>query len=300
MASFTAAWAWAFRKALHGIAVRKAAALLAFAVTTLALSCPLIAFTLARGLYAPVSSISPAQELTIFMKRSAGEERTAELQASVSKMPGITQARLVTPSQALALLGDTAGDADAQPSDNPLPYVILATADTAAPDSTVKTTAASIEKAPGVDSVAFDGAWNSRLAALRRAFTEFGLAAGCVLGALLLFVLVCSASLLASTTPARAAALRTMGASSAFISRPDAWRGALIFALSALASLAASSVIVSRVAGPVTEALGLYSLPVAIESVAPAWQAAFLLASAFLGALLSGISSLIESHGFGK
>ena len=290
MASFTAAWAWALRRALHGIAVRKAAALLAFTVTTLALSCPLIAFTLARGLYAPVSSISPAQELTVFMKRSAGEERAAELQSSVSKMPGITQAHLVTPSQALALLGDTSSEADAQPSDNPLPYVILATADTAA----------SIEKAPGVDSVAFDSAWNSRLAALRRAFTEFGLAAGCILGALLLFVLVCSASLLASTTPARAAALRTMGASSAFISRPDAWRGALIFALSALASLAASSAIVGRVAAPVTEAFGLYGLPIAIESIAPAWQAAFLLASAFLGALLSGISSLIESHGFGK
>ena len=295
MANLSAQWRWALGKAVQGAGEHKGLTLLAFAATSLALSLPLIAFTLGRSLYAPVSAISPAQEITVFTNRGTGAEAASELRDKIEAMPAITAARAVTPEEAIKSLDRAAGGA-ATAGDNPLPHIIIATADTQAADADVKAAADAIRKERGVDSVAFDPTWNSRLAAVKRAFAEFGIAGGCVVGALLLFVLVCGASLTVTMTPRRAEPLRLQGAGALFICRPDAWRCAAVFLASALAALAASQVIASRMAASVTEAFGLYGLPVAFEPLPPAWQAAFAAGTCLLGAFLGGFNSLLESR----
>lgn len=296
MTSLTTAWRWALVKAFQGIMAHKGLTVLAFIITTLALSCPLIAYTLARSIYASVSSISPAQEITIFTTRGTGIAQVSELRKAIAGNSCITATRIVPPEEALAMLGQDSDPARPKSSDNPLPYIVLASVDTTASDSTVANLVQSIESEKNVDSVAFDSTWNSRLAAIRRTFAEFGIATGCILGAMLLFVLICSASLTTMTTPGLASSLRTMGASPAFISRPDAWRGAILFLGASFASLLLSSFITNQLAGSVTKVFSLYGLQVAPEPIHPLWQAAFILFMTFLGAFFSGISSLLENR----
>lgn len=296
MPKLTAAWYWAFRQFLQGLFSRKGPALLSYAIVTLALSCPLIAFSIAHSLYAPISSISPAQEITVFTVHGIGQGRLEALRASIESLPGITAARVVSPEEALRQIDQTTQGQYSQPEDNPLPNIILASVDTEATESTVRSTAAAIEKSNAVDSVAYDSTWNTKLAALRKALTEFGVLVCAVPGALLLFVLVCGASLTTAVTPRSAKTLRTLGASPWFVSRPDAWRGAFVFFIAAITALALSDLTVSRLAPSVTEAFSLYSLPISFEPAPALWQLGFAAAAAVLGGVLAGLASLIENR----
>ena len=192
MSNAFAARQWATMKLFEGVSRHKGKVLISLVITTLAMSLLLVAFTLSLTAYNSVKGVSVAQEMTIFTNQGVSSERAANLKETIEKQPGITRVRLVSPDEALGLIGDT-DNTDLSFSTNPLPNILLATVSTDIPEKQVDETAKFIEKQPGVDSVAYDSTWNSNIQALKNAFTKFGLLTGGLLCGLILMVLLGSA-----------------------------------------------------------------------------------------------------------
>jgi hypothetical protein len=211
MSNAFAARQWATMKLFEGVSRHKGKVLISLVITTLAMSLLLVAFTLSLTAYNSVKGVSVAQEMTIFTNQGVSSERAANLKETIEKQPGITRVRLVSPDEALGLIGDT-DNTDLSFSTNPLPNILLATVSTDIPEKQVDETAKFIEKQPGVDSVAYDSTWNSNIQALKNAFTKFGLLTGGLLCGLILMVLLGSASLAATTPLKEALRLNSMGA----------------------------------------------------------------------------------------
>ena len=218
------------------------------------------------------------------------------MKETIEKQPGITRVRLVSPDEALGLIGDT-DNTDLSFSTNPLPNILLATVSTDIPEKQVDETAKFIEKQPGVDSVAYDSTWNSNIQALKNAFAKFGLLTGGLLCGLILMVLLGSASLAATTPLKEALRLNSMGAPTSFIVRPDAWRAGFVFLLASLASIVIADLAISSIAPALSTALGLYHLPVTFQPLPLSWQVAFILVSFLLGNILGGLTSYLGYRG---
>ena len=154
MSNAFAARQWATMKLFEGVSRHKGKVLISLVITTLAMSLLLVAFTLSLTAYNSVKGVSVAQEMTIFTNQGVSSERAANLKETIEKQPGITRVRLVSPDEALGLIGDT-DNTDLSFSTNPLPNILLATVSTDIPEKQVDETAKFIEKQPGVDSVAY-------------------------------------------------------------------------------------------------------------------------------------------------
>ena len=291
-----AARQWATMKLFEGVSRHKGKVLISLVITTLAMSLLLVAFTLSLTAYNSVKGVSVAQEMTIFTNQGVSSERAANLKETIEKQPGITRVRLVSPDEALGLIGDT-DNTDLSFSTNPLPNILLATVSTDIPEKQVDETAKFIEKQPGVDSVAYDSTWNSNIQALKNAFTKFGLLTGGLLCGLILMVLLGSASLAATTPLKEALRLNSMGAPTSFIVRPDAWRAGFVFLLASLASIVIADLAISSIAPALSTALGLYHLPVTFQPLPLSWQVAFIVVSFLLGNILGGLTSYLGYRG---
>ena len=107
MSNAFAARQWATMKLFEGVSRHKGKVLISLVITTLAMSLLLVAFTLSLTAYNSVKGVSVAQEMTIFTNQGVSSERAANLKETIEKQPGITRVRLVSPDEALGLIGDT-------------------------------------------------------------------------------------------------------------------------------------------------------------------------------------------------
>ena len=297
MSNPLATWKWAALKTFQGMIRNPGRMLLSLLICTLALSLLIFSTTLGYDLYKPVRAIPTAQELSVFTTHRTTPERLQELRQWLRSQKGITSIRSVSPEEALQLIGQADLGQELPEGENPLPHILLAKIDTSLTDSEVKRIVGNIRSQKNVDSVAYDESWNSKLATIQSALrTSLWLAvtASCLL---ILLILLVSAALAAVTEKKYFSDLRLLGASRWFICRPDAWRGTLLFAMGASASLGIAALAIEKITPALSAALSLYRLPVDFDLLPVSWQGWFVAASALAGGILSGMTCLTRNRG---
>ncbi len=291
MSESSASFGWGLRRAFSGIGKHKFQTFLAFLLASLAMTLGLLSASIAWNLQAPVQSVSLSQEMTVFTRSNVNAARAEELKEFLAGQDGIESVRVVTPDEAMAQVRKGNADAD---DENPLPFILLAAIRTDAADETLQETADLLKKQTGVDSVAYDKNWNRNLAVIGTALHRFSFLIGGLLSGLILSVLLGCAGLSATTEPKEAERLSLLGASRTFISRPDAFRGAFVFAAAAVAAILASGFAFAEIAPAFSAALGLYKIKAVFTPLTVEVRLGFFTAALFAGAFLSGIFSLLR------
>ena len=296
MSNVPAAWKWAAIKTFQGFVRNPGRMLLSFLIATLALSLLVFSATLAYDLYKPLRAIPTAQELSVFTTHRTTPEQLKELNQWLRAQKGISAIRSVSPEEALKLIGQAELGQELPEGENPLPHIFLVKIDTQLTDAEVKRIAAGIQKQKNVDSVAFDDSWNSKLATIQSAVRISLLLAAAATGILTLLALLVSAALVTLTEKKYFYDLRLLGASRCFVCRPDAWRGLLLFAAGASASVGITAFAVEKITPALSAALSLYKLPVEFDLLPVSWQGWFIAGSALAGGILSGIACLTRNR----
>ena len=175
---------------------------------------------------------------------------------------------------------------------NPLPDLLVATVSDRADPDEIEKTASAMEKLEGVDMIAYESEWHTKLTVLTDVVRTGLLFLG---GTIFLLVsLVLWAALRMTTLSARAEmrALYLFGATPLFAIRPWAWRGTLVMLAGALLAILITASGIHLLAGPIAEAAVIYETPLRLALPPAPWCAYFVAFSAFAGGLIAAFSAL--------
>ena len=217
-------YAWAFKETWRGLCRDGRMLFLATALAGFALSVPLFIFTVVYGISEPIRSLPTAVEISVFTTEKADVKALTE---EIEALPDIESVRHIPKETAFRELNEGLGVKRSK-MHNPLPDLLVATVSDRADPDEIEKTASAMEKLEGVDMIAYESEWHTKLTVLTDVVRTGLLFLG---GTIFLLVsLVLWAALRMTTLSARAEmrALYLFGATPLFAIRPWAWRGTLV------------------------------------------------------------------------
>ncbi len=237
------------------------AAAMTMAVIAVALALPLFFNVLLQNTRVATADWNQAFDLSVYLSRKAGSERTQALAKQLRARSDVAQVRVITADQALADFRRASGFGKALDAltDNPLPntLVVTPTLPASSPEGT-QTLKAGIAAMPDVDSVQLDTEWvqrlNGMLDLLRRAVWLTG-------GLLCLgVVLVVGNTIRLDILNRRAEieVLKLVGASDGFARRPFLYGGIWYGLGGGVGALIVVAIAIAVLGGPVEHLAGLY------------------------------------------
>ena len=289
--SFLSSRAWAFQQVFRGIRNAKGVFFLALALASLSLTIPVFIASIVYGLSEPLRSVPVAPELTVFTTDDITKSQMDNLQARIGRHEHVMKITVIPKEDAFEALNENLGikKNNTDTAANPLPDLIIVTLDQNMSSEAIEKTAQSIEKLKGVDMVAYDSTWLTKLEAIYDALFNLGVIFTVITLALLVCVITASVRLAADAQKTELSMLYLFGASAAFSIRPYAWRGFLTMGLAAIIALA-----LSRFAtGFLNEALlsvgKQYGTQIVISALPWEFNLGFIIFCALLGGLIASI-----------
>lgn len=281
-------YAWAFKETWRGLCRDGRMLFLATALAGFALSVPLFIFTVVYGISEPIRSLPTAVEISVFTTEKADVKALTE---EIEALPDIESVRHIPKETAFRELNEGLGVKRSK-MHNPLPDLLVATVSDRADPDEIEKTASAMEKLEGVDMIAYESEWHTKLTVLTDVVRTGLLFLG---GTIFLLVsLVLWAALRMTTLSARAEmrALYLFGATPLFAIRPWAWRGTLVMLAGALLAILITASGIHLLAGPIAEAAAIYETPLRLALPPAPWCAYFVAFSSFAGGLIAAFSAL--------
>ena len=275
---------YGFFSSLGRLAARPWATALTVLMLGFALALPLlfyIAFDNARAL---AGGLREAREITVFLKPSVEGDAASNFASALRKYQDVAGVSVRTPSEGLAEFRQLSGFGEALDilKDNPLPYVLVVTPQSAsdAGDPPLVTT---LRNDARVDLVQYDAAWRRRLSEI----LGFSERAVLVIAALLaLATLLVIGNTVRMDVQARAeeiAVMQLIGAGSGFVRRPFLYAGLWYGLFGGVLAVAIAIGAEWAIAGPLDRLLASYDHGFALRGLGVAAAAVVIGASAVLG-----------------
>lgn len=221
-------YAWAFKETWRGLCRDGRMLFLATALAGFALSVPLFIFTVVYGISEPIRSLPTAVEISVFTTEKADVKALTE---EIEALPDIESVRHIPKETAFRELNEGLGVKRSK-MHNPLPDLLVATVSDRADPDEIEKTASAMEKLEGVDMIAYESEWHTKLTVLTDVVRTGLLFLG---GTIFLLVsLVLWAALRMTTLSARAKCGRSISSAPRRSSRSDpgpggarssCWRG---------------------------------------------------------------------------
>jgi cell division transport system permease protein len=246
------------------------ATLMTMGVVAVALALPLFLNLLLSNVRNATGNWNEAFDLSIYMDKKAGAERTAALAKLLRQRGDVAAVRIITADQAFKEFRDNSGFGDALDAltDNPLPDTLIATPTLLAstPQGTDLLKAA-IAGMADVQTVQLDTDWVKRLHGMLDILRRVVLLTGALLGAGVVLIVGNTIRLDILNRRAEIEVMKLVGASDGFARRPFLYSGiwyGLGGGLMALILVALAAVILAK---PVNELAKLYGSPFHLEGL---------------------------------
>ncbi len=287
--SFFAQRRWALRETVRAIAADFKSFSLATFLAALAFSIPLFLGVLAHALYTPLTQLPTQMEMTVFAQHRANALR---VEAAIQALPHVSEVLVIPREKALAELNDRLGVKTRKGARNPLPDVLVVKLEPSTTLATAQTLATDIEALKGVDTVAFDTAWQEKFKALSQVAKTTLLFVTVVMGLLILTALVAAVRLTTAPILTQMRTLHLFGSSASFAIRPWAWRGFVQMGLAMLMAWGAVTLACLEVNGPLAEVAALYDLTLKLSLPTSPWLALAVLGAGLTGWFVSALFAL--------
>lgn len=266
--------------------------LLNVVVVGIALSLPLLGYTLVNNLQPLAGRFANNPEISVFMKLDTTRTEAGALQPQLDALDHVAQARFVPREQALERLKQQAGmdEVVSMLNQNPLPdtWVLQIKPDTSALEQ--ETLATHLKAIPKVEHVQIDSAWVRRMEALARVLQLGLIILAAALGTAVVTVVFNTIRLQVLTQRDEIELAKLVGATNRYVRRPFYYLGTL----QGLTGGALALGLVGGVLIPLNDALGdfarLYASDFQFRLPHPEQVGLFLVAAAalgWLGAMLS-------------
>ena len=289
--SFLSSRAWALQQVLRGINNAKGLFFLALALASLSLTIPVFVASIVYGLSEPLRSVPVSPEVTVFTDEGITKSQMTNLEARIGRHEHVMKITTIPKEEAFKALNENLGikTNNNDKAANPLPDLIIVTLDQNMAPEDIEKTAKNIEKLSGVDMVAYDSTWLTKLNAISDALVNLGVIFTIITLMLLVCVITASVRLATDAQKNELSMLYLFGASASFSIRPYAWRGFLTMGLAAIVALG-----LSRFAtGFLNEALqsvgDQYGTSIVISALPWEFNAGFIVFCALLGGLIASI-----------
>ncbi len=282
---------------MAGIGRRPLAWLMTALVAGLALGAVLLLAVALWSLWPLAQGASIAPQATVVLGAGAAPAETDALRGSLSLLPTVAAARLISRDAALAqVAARTPADRDAigQLPVNPLPDVVVLTFRQGAAPEAIESTAAVIRKMAHVDGVELELGWYRKLRALARIG---GVASVVVMGMLAAHAIGWLLVAITLSTPIdarRTQLLWLLGADDRAVRRAPVTAAALTALVVALIALVAARAGWVWLAGELGSVGQLYGSAVAFQWPPPRWLVVFVAAVSFAGALIGSIRARLR------
>ena len=149
-----------------------------------------------------------------------------------------------------------------------------------------------MEKLEGVDMIAYESEWHTKLTVLADVARTGLLFLGGTIFLLVSFVLWAALRMTTLSARAEMRALYLFGATPLFAIRPWAWRGMLVMFAGALLAILITASGIHVLSGPIAEAAAIYDTPLRLALPPVLWCTYFVAFSAFAGGLIAAFSAL--------
>lgn len=286
--SFASSRQWALQETFRGFRQNIGLFSLATLLSALALSIPLFISTIFYELAEPVRQLPTAVEITVFTEKTA---KSDDLTADIEALQHITSVQLIPKDEALKSLNQHLGIQDKTLMHNPLPDILIVTLEMTTPPAGVDAVAATIEKLPGVNMIAYETDWRQKLDALSHAFRLGLLCLGVVVLALVMLVVAASIRMTTLTIQPQMKALHLFGASPSFAMRPVAWRGFILMTFASLIAVGLTQIGIQMLQHPIATLARLYELPLRLELPALSWCLGFVTLCSLIGYIVAALSA---------
>ena len=288
--SFMSSRLWAIKQVLRGISRAKGLFTLAFSLVTLTLTIPVFVLTVTLSMTEPLQSLPVEPQITVFTDLNISKANKNNLIARVKRHAYVAQVQLIGKEQAFAQLNENLGLKKANDREaNPLPDLLIVTLDSNTPGDEIEKTAQNIEKLKGVDMVAYDSTWVSKLEAIKHSLTNLLKIFTTLTGILSFLVVTASVRLAVNPQKNELATLYLFGAAPSFSRRPYAWRGFLTMGLAAYCSVVLSNICTDYLNQALVVLGQQYHVQLAVAPLPGSYTASFVVFCAALGGLIANI-----------
>ncbi|HET8730680.1 MAG TPA: permease-like cell division protein FtsX [Moraxellaceae bacterium] len=260
--------------------------LLTLLVVALALALPASLYQLLANARQLTTGWSGQAQISVYLRLGTPSDRLEPLRQQLAGRPGVADARLITPAQALADFRARSGYGDALEllDSNPLPAVIVITPTDIHPRA-VEALRDTLVTLPEADAADIDLAWVQRLASLLQVGQRLLLALAGALAATVLLVVGNTIRLGIEARKEEVNVLSLLGATRAFIRRPFLYTGLWTGLFGGLLACVAVAAFFLWLRGPVADLAHLYDSPFRLQGPGPAGFLGLLVLSAALGIL---------------
>lgn len=227
-----------------------------------------------------------ASQISLFLKRSASDERAQALAQRLRDMPGIGGVRYISRAQALDEFRQLSGFGDALTAldDNPLPSVLVVRpALQASTADATQQLLAKLRALPDVDIAQLDMQWVKRLFAIMDIVRRGVLVIGALLALAVVLVVGNTIRLAIQNRRDEIVVIKLIGGTDAFIRRPFLYTGFWYGLFGGLIAYTLISSALLAVSGPVQYLAGLYTSQFQLSSLDFSTAALLLAASVLLG-----------------
>lgn len=288
--SFMSSRLWAFKQVTRGITRSKGLFSLAFALVTLTLTIPVFVLTVTLSMTEPLQALPVEPQITVFTDLNISKATQNNLIARVKRHANVTQVQLVEKEQALAQLNENLGLKKANDREaNPLPDLLIVTLDRNTNSHDIEKTAENIEKLRGVDMVAYDSTWVSKLDAIKHSLSNLLKIFVTLTGILSFLVVTASVRLAVNPQKNELEALYLFGADPSFSRRPYTWRGFLTMGLAAYCSVFLSNICTNYLNQALIVLGQQYQVQLTIAPLPGIYTISFVVFCASLGAFIANI-----------
>jgi cell division transport system permease protein len=254
------------------------------AVIAVALALPLFLNVLLQNTQAAAANLNQAFELSVYLDKKAGGERTAELAKQLRARGDVAAVRIITAEQALAEFrgGSGFGKALDALTDNPLPNTLVVTptlaASTPEGTGTLKTNIAAMAN---VDTVQLDTEWVQRLNAILAVLRRVVYLTGGLLGLGVMLIVGNTIRLDILNRRTEIEVMKLVGATDGFARRPFLYSGVWYGLGGGLGAVLTVAVAVAVLAQPIEHLAGLYGSGLRLQGLG--WNAAFAILGLAIG-----------------
>ena len=215
--SFTSSRTWALQQVFRGIRNAKGLFFLALMLASLSLTIPVFVASVLYSLSEPIRSIPVAPEITVFTYQNMNKALMDNLRERIGRHEHVMKITTIPRDEAYKSLIENLGIKQTQDSaDNPLPDLIIVTLDQNMAPEDIEKTAKNIEKLAGVDMVAYDSTWLTKLNAIYDALFNLGVIFTIITLMLLVCVITASVRLATDAQKNELSMLYLFGASASF------------------------------------------------------------------------------------
>ena len=303
------------------------ATLVTLLVIGIALLLPSLLNHLQRALTSGVLALQSEPSISVYLELEASEDNVLQVSEQILQLTDVDAIEVITPAQALAQLGETAGldkellatfndevsvrlpnrnPASPAKSRNPLPTTLVVTLSASKDSSeivavTAERLAAEIRTIDSVDSVTAEGAWLTRLHALAQIIRRSAQLLAALMAIGLLAAIGNTVRLSVEQRRDEIRVSKLIGASNGYVARPFLYAGLFLGLGGGLVAWLLQLVVVGLVGHEVNQFLALYTAQansLAVSQIALFAQRAAQDLGLLLGtgAALGWLAALVASH----